>query len=214
MSPLGQFEGVSEALARIGGLTYLCEATRHFTLCGIHAGTRPALAAAITKYHLTEMSRTIVNDALDIHGGRGVQSGPRNYLWQLYQAVPVCITVEGANLLTRNLIIFGQGAIRSHLFIKDEIATLADPNVKKRVTQFDRLLCRHTGYVVSLFARVLAYGLTGGCFITAPKNSHALAKYYRQLTRMSAALALSADMALFILRGQLKTQGTAFSTLG
>lgn len=212
--PIGQFEGVVEALARIGGLTYLCEATRHFTLCGIHAGTRPALAAAITKYHLTEMSRVIVNDALDIHGGRGIQSGPRNYLWHLYQAVPICITVEGANLLTRNLIIFGQGAIRSHPFIKDEIATLAEPDLKKRVRQFDKLLCRHIGYVVSQFARVLAYGLTGGYLITVPKNSHLLTKYYQQLTRMSAALAFSADITMFILGGKLKRKERLSARLG
>ncbi len=212
--PIGQFEGVEESLARMGGLTYLCEATRHFTLCGIYAGAKPALAAAIAKYHLTEMSRTIVNDALDIHGGRGVQSGPRNYLWHLYQTVPICITVEGANLLTRNLIIFGQGAIRSHPFIKHEIAALAVSDPKKRLAQFDKLICQHSGYIVSQFARVLAYGLTGGLFIATHQSDPLLTQYYRQLTRMSTALALSADVVMIMLGGQLKRKERLSARLG
>jgi acyl-CoA dehydrogenase len=211
---IGQFEGVTESLGRIAGLTYLCEAARYFTLVGIHAGIKPALAAAITKYHLTEMSRSIVNDALDVHAGRGIQAGPRNYLWQLYQTVPICITVEGANLLTRNLMIFGQGAIRCHPYIKNEIASLAEPDPKKRLADFDKLLGGHLGFALSTFIRSFSYGLTGGLLIKTPAMDPRLRQYCRQLTRMSTSLAFSADIVMFLLGGTLKRRERLSARLG
>lgn len=210
---VGKLEGVGMALGHMGGLTYLSEATRYFTLSGIHGGVKPALPAAITKYHLTEMARTIINTAMDIHGGRAVQQGPRNYLSFLYQAIPIGITVEGANILTRNLMIFGQGAIRCHPYVRAEIdaAALADP--QQRLVTFDRLLCRHLGFAVSNFARTLVYGLTGGMGITVPHH-RSLTGYYRQLTRMSTALAFTADMTLAVLGGELKRKECISARLG
>lgn len=210
---IGQLEGVGAVLGRIGGLTYLCEALRCFTLSGIHGGVKPALPAAITKYHVTEMSRKIVNDAMDIHAGRGIQLGPRNYLGLMYQALPIGVTVEGANILTRNLMIFGQGAIRCHPYIKDEIEAAAEKDPQIRLSKFDSLFCQHIGYVANNFVRVLAYGLTGGLFISAPKNT-ILTPYYRQLTRMSAALSFVSDAVLGILGGTLKRKECISARLG
>ncbi len=213
---IGEFEGVAERLARIGGLTYVCEAGRLFTLSGINHGVKPALAAAISKYHLTEMARVIINDALDIHAGRGVQLGPSNYLWPLYQAIPLCITVEGANILTRNLILFGQGAMRCHPYIHAEMLALADPNPQQSLQQFDGLLQKHIGFALSNAARVLFHGLTGGLLvrntIVPRKSPHHY--YFRQLTRMSAALALTADMVMMLLGGQLKRSENISARLG
>ena len=210
---IGQFEGVAESLARIGGYTYTCEATRFLTTTGIDLGIKPSLATAITKYHLTELSRHIANDAMDIHGGRGVQLGPRNYLGYFYQAIPVSITVEGANILTRNLIIFGQGAMRCHPYVRLEIDAVANPDQDKGLIEFDKLLGQHIGYAVSNFARTFAYGLSGGELIKAPVTG-TLAPYYRQLTRMSSALALVADIAMLTLGGELKRKESISARLG
>jgi len=211
--PIGRFEGVEEALARIGGLTYIIEATRRFTLSAIDQEIKPALAAAITKYHLAELARTIANDAMDVHAGRGIQLGPRNYLGLLHQSLPISITVEGANILTRNLIIFGQGAIRCHPYIRAELAAVEEADPVQRLKLFDGLLYSHIGYAVNNFARVLLYGLTGGFFINTPIFGE-LGHYYRQLTRMSAALALCSDVILAILGGQLKRKERISARLG
>ncbi len=211
--PIGQFEGIATVLARIGGLTYICEATRHFTLIAKAEHIRPALASAITKYHVTEMARIIANDAMDIHAGRGIQLGPRNYLGFLYQSLPIGITVEGANILTRNLIIFGQGAIRCHPFIRAEIAAVAEPDPKKRLRAFDGLLIQHIGYATTLFARAFVYGLTNGFFIETAVTGE-LGGYYRQLTRMSTALALTSDVVLAVLGGELKRRERISARLG
>ncbi len=210
--PIGQFEGIEEALATIGGFTYQCEAARLFTLDGINLGIKPALVAAIAKYHITEMARVVVDLAMDIHAGRGIQLGPRNYLGLLYQFSPIGITVEGANILTRNLIIFGQGAMRCHPFLQEEVAAANQPDVEA-VPLFDALLCRHLRYVVINLFRVVAYGLTGGLLIHSPLPEP-VAQYTRQLTRMSAALALSTDVILAVLGGQLKRKERISARLG
>jgi len=210
---IGQFEGVQEAMARIGGYTYICEAVRHLTTTGIDQGIKPAIVTAITKYHVSEMSRQIVDDALDIHGGRGIQMGPRNYLANIYMAVPVSITVEGANILTRNLIIFGQGAIRCHPYVLSEIEAAENKDVKAGLDEFDDVLYSHIGFTISNSIRSMFYGLTGGCFIKTPVHGP-MAKYYRRLTRMSTLLALVADVAMLTLGGELKRRERLSARLG
>src|SRR5262249_39141450 len=157
-----------EALARIGAFTYICEATRCLTASVIDQEIKPSVATAITKYHLTEMSRKIVNDAMDIHGGRTIQLGPNNYLGLFYIAQPISITVEGANILTRNMIIFGQGGLRCHPYIRQEIAALNDPDRKRALKNFDRLLFKHIGFILSNSLRCLFYGLTFAKGIRVP----------------------------------------------
>ncbi|MGB6977307.1 MAG: acyl-CoA dehydrogenase [Gammaproteobacteria bacterium] len=203
--PLGQFEGIQEALARIGGFTYICEATRIFTVSAAQQGVKPSLASAITKYHLTELSRKIINDAMDIHGGKTIQFGPKNYLGYFYEALPISITVEGANILTRNLIIFGQGALRCHSFLRNELVAMRQADSPRGLRFFDHLLLKHSGHFVTRLVRLLIYTWTGGHFIHAPKASAEKVKpYYRQLTRMSAALAVVVDVMLLLLGGDLK----------
>jgi acyl-CoA dehydrogenase len=202
-TPIGNFEGVMESLARIGGLTYICEATRYFNLIALEQGIKPSLGSAISKYHITEMARKIVNDAMDVHGGRTVQFGPRNYLGSIYQTLPVAITVEGANILTRNMIIFGQGAMRCHPFVRDEIAAVTDADEQHGALRFDTLLCKHIGYGISNFIKTFIYGLSGGFFISTKANDE-LSKYYRQLTRMSVALSFVADVMSARFGGALK----------
>lgn len=201
--PIAKFEGIAEAMARIIGLTYTVSASRSFTANAIDMGVRPSLASAIAKYNMTEMARTTINDALDVHAGRGIQMGPSNYLAYHYMAAPIMITVEGANILTRNMIIFGQGAMRCHPFVRDEMAAIADPDEKAGLKQFDKLLLSHIGFTLSNAVRSFVYGITGGYFIMAPTKMR-LAKYYRQVTRMSCAFALTADIAMMLLGGQLK----------
>lgn len=211
---IGSFEGVAEALGRIGGLTYLCEATRHFTLSAISEDIKPSLGAAITKYHLTQMGRIIVNDAMDIHAGHAISLGPQNYLGLLYQSLPVAITVEGANILTRNLIIFGQGVMRCHPYVQAEMmaAQIVDP--QERLLQFDTLFCQHLGYAINHLARVFVYGLTGEIFLKTPIKDPVLKKYSQQLTRMSAALALVTEMSFLRFGNQLKRKEAVSARLG
>lgn len=210
---IGRFEGIEEAMARIAGNGYLLEATRVLTANAVSQHIRPAVVSGIAKYHMTELMRTICNDAMDIHAGRGIQLGPRNYLGHSYQAVPVGITVEGANILTRNLIIFGQGAIRCHPYIRQEMAAAADTDSKRGLAEFDRLLMSHVGYAIGNVFRSFAMGLTGGGFIKVPA-SEPLAYYYRQLTRLSNNLALVADVAMLLLGGDLKRKERLSARLG
>lgn len=212
--PIGNFEGVAEAMARIAGFTYMLEASRVFTTTAIDQHIKPAIASAIAKYHMTELGRKVVDAAMDVHAGRAVQLGPRNYMGNVYQPNPLSITVEGANILTRCLIIFGQGAIRCHPFLLAEIAAASDQDNKAGLTQFDKLLKSHIGYTISNTLRSFIYGLTGGHFIAIPFKKHPLKSYYRQLTRMSAALAVLADFAMLRLGGQLKRKETISARLG
>lgn len=213
--PIGQFEGIQAGLARIGGLTYLCEAARYFTLSGIMQGFKPSLAAAIAKYHITEMGRMIANEAMDIHAGRGIQMGPRNYLALLQQSLPISITVEGANILTRNLIIFGQGAIRCHPYIQAEIAAAHLSDKEEALRSFDAVLMKHIRYVMTHLARVIGYGLTGARWIKIPDHVEGkLRHYYRQLTYMSTALALTSEVVMALLGGELKRSEQISARLG
>ncbi|MCI0527355.1 MAG: acyl-CoA dehydrogenase, partial [Nitrospira sp.] len=200
---IGHFEGVEEALSRIGGYAYLMEAARVMTAGAVDLGEKPSVISAIVKYHLTEHMRRLVNDAMDVLGGRGICQGPRNFMGNVYQALPIGITVEGANILTRSLIIFGQGAIRCHPYILKEMRAVSDPDPVRSSMRFDRALFEHAKFFISNVARSLLMGLTGGRLISVPSDSSA-SYYFRQLTRMSIAFALTSDMAMLVLGGALK----------
>ncbi|MDX1514383.1 MAG: acyl-CoA dehydrogenase, partial [Gammaproteobacteria bacterium] len=212
-SPVGQFEGVQEALARIGGNAYLMDAARTLTAQAVDLGERPSVLSAIVKYHLTERMRRVIDDAMDIHGGRGICMGPRNYIARGYQGVPIAITVEGANILTRSLIIFGQGAIRCHPFVLKEMEAASDPDVERGLVQFDDALFAHLGYFLSNAARALVLGLSGARITAAPVGG-TVGWYYRQLSRMSACLALVADVCMALLGGRLKRMERLSARLG
>lgn len=201
--PIGTFEGVEEALARIGGLTYMMDAARHLTVTGIDMGEKPSVISAIVKYHNTEALRQVTNDAMDIHGGRGICDGPSNYLLRGYTAVPIAITVEGANILTRSMIIFGQGALRCHPYLVREIAAASDRETDETARRFDDLLFRHMGFTLTNAARALVYGLTGARLAPKPVSGPT-ARFYQRLARMSASFAFLADIALLFLGGALK----------
>ncbi len=210
---IGNFEGIQEAMGRIGGLTYTLEAMRTMTAGAIDLGESPSVVTAIAKYHMTEMSREIINDAMDIHAGRGVQCGPKNYLAHQYFGVPVAITVEGANILTRNLMIFGQGATRCHPYVFSEMEAAANPDAEKGLEAFDGLLVKHVGFAIKNFFKTLGNGLTGSAFADSPVSGDT-AVYYKQMSRMSSALALSADFSMLILGGDLKRKEMISARLG
>jgi acyl-CoA dehydrogenase len=203
-TPIGKFEGVEEALARIAAHTYRMDAARMLTAAAIDQGEKPSVLSAILKYHCTEGYRRTINDAMDIHGGRGVIMGPSNYLARPYQAIPVSITVEGANILTRSMIIFGQGAIRCHPFLLAEMEAAADKDAERGAIEFDRALFAHVGFTISNAVRALWMGLTGARFVSVPESGHPAEQYYRQFTRMSAAFAFVADVGLLLLGGEMK----------
>jgi acyl-CoA dehydrogenase len=198
-TPIGKFEGIEAPLARIAGLTYAMDAARRMTSGAVDAGEKPAVASAIVKCYLTEGMRSVTNDAMDIVGGAGISLGPRNVLGPAYMALPVGITVEGANILTRSMIVFGQGAIRCHPFVQEELAGAHG----RDVARFDRAFFGHIGFVFSNVARTLLFALTDGALapspVTGPEGRH-----YRRLTRASAAFALTADVAMGTLGGALK----------
>ncbi len=200
--PIGTFEGIEEPLARIGGAAYLMDAARVMTCGAIDQGRKPAVISAIVKYQLTERMRTVVNDGMDVQGGGGIILGPRNFLGRTYQSAPIGITVEGANILTRSMIIFGQGAIRCHPYIQQEMQAAADPDRKKGVALFDRALFGHMGFIISNVARTLFLGMTGGWLVKAPGGR--ARRYFQKATRMSAAFALIVDVAIMLLGGNLK----------
>ena len=212
-TPIGKFEGVEEALARIGGHTYLMDAARIMTAGAIDLGEKPAVVSAIVKYHLTERGRIVINDAMDVHGGKGICMGPRNYLGRAYQQTPIAITVEGANILTRSMIIFGQGAIRGHPYVLREIAAARESDAGKALRGFDAVFFAHVGFIVSSAARALFLGLTGARFAPAPGDTH-MRRYFRQLTRFSAGFAFATDVAMLLLGGQLKRKEKLSARLG
>jgi len=199
---IGRFEGVEEALARIAGLTYLMDAGERLTVSALDAGEKPAVVTAIAKRYLTEAMRQVVDDAMDVHGGRGICMGPSNYLGRLYQSIPVAITVEGANILTRSLMIFGQGAMRCHPYLQEEIAS-ATAEGDGALERFDTALMAHMSYTIANAARAVLYGLAGPLFAPAPVAGPS-ARYYRQIARYSAATSAMADLALMTLGGALK----------
>lgn len=203
--PIGRFPGVQESLGRIGGLTYLSEATRLLMLSSLDHGYHSAVAAAITKYYLTEFSRTVIDDAMDIHGGRSIILGPRNYLASAYLNNPVGITVEGANILTRNLMIFGQGAIRCHPYVLHELTAAANPDQKRGLADFDKLMVEHIGYVLSNLVRLRISEVKSWWCRHFQRNDLETV-YYAQLERMSNTLAVITDLMFALLGGDLKRQ--------
>ncbi len=201
--PIGKFEGVEEALARIGGLTYMMDAGRLLSATMIDIGEKPSVVSAILKYHNTEAMRQVINDAMDVHGGRGICLGPSNYLARPYQAIPVSITVEGANILTRSMIIFGQGAMRCHPFLLREVSAASNANSAVAEWEFDAALFEHMGYTVKNKARSILYGLSGARLANSPVEGFG-ANHYRQLARLSASFAFLSDVTLLLLGGSLK----------
>jgi acyl-CoA dehydrogenase len=210
---IGQFEGVEEALARIGGLTYQMDAARRLTLSAIDSGETPSVISAIVKYHLTERYRQVISDAMDVQGGSGICLGPDNLMGRAYQAVPIAITVEGDNILTRSMIIFGQGAIRCHPYVLKEFQAVEQSDENAALTAFDQALFRHVGFVFSNFARSLWFGFTHGRLSSSPMQGPTK-RYFQRLNWMSAAFALSADIALMTLGGALKRKERLSARLG
>jgi alkylation response protein AidB-like acyl-CoA dehydrogenase len=210
---IGQFEGVQEALAKIAGFTYILEASTRMTAASVDLGVKPSVVSAIQKYHSTEWGRIVLDAAMDVHAGRAVQSGPRNYLANAYFGTPVAITVEGANILTRDLIIFGQGAVRCHPYVIREMEAVGDADPKRGLHKFDNALKSHIGYTISNLVRTISFGLTNACLVHTPHHAH-FRSYYKQLTRMSSALALTSDFAMLVLGGALKRKERLSARLG
>lgn len=211
--PVGKFEGVEEALARIGGNVYMMDAVRVLTAAAVDMGEKPSVISAIAKYHCTERGRAVINDAMDVHGGKGICLGPDNYLGRAYQQTPIGITVEGANILTRSLIIFGQGAVRAHPYVIREIKAAHDPDKKRAVLDFDAALFGHISFSLSNAVRACLFGFTGGRGISVPSDAPTR-RYYQQLTRYSAAFAITADFSMLVLGGGLKRREKLSARLG
>jgi acyl-CoA dehydrogenase len=210
---VGRFEGVADVLARMAGLTYIMDAARSVTAGAIDGGEKPSVPSAMLKYHCTEFGRRVANDAMDIHGGKGICLGPRNYLARGYQAVPVAITVEGANILTRNLIIFGQGAVRCHPYVLREMTAAKDPNRERGLADFDAALFGHVGFTLSNAARSLVMALTLARFTRVPDTTP-VARYFQHINRFSASFAFASDVAMLALGGYLKKKETLSARLG
>jgi len=202
-TPIGHFEGVEEVLARMAGYTYMMDAARIMTAGAVDNGEKPSVISAIVKQQLTERMRRIVNDAMDVQGGAAICLGPRNLIGRAYQSIPISITVEGANLLTRSLIIFGQGAVRCHPYILKEMRAAAEQNPYTASRDFDAALFGHIGFTVSNAVRALWLGLTGARLVRVPVHGQPR-RYYQKITRMSAAFALTADVTMLVLGGDLK----------
>jgi acyl-CoA dehydrogenase len=211
--PVGKFEGVQEASADIAATAYMLEAYRALVTRALDDGA-PSVLTAMAKYHATESLRTVVNHSMDILGGRGIQMGPRNFMALVYQTVPIAITVEGANILTRSMIIFGQGAMRCHPYLADELAALNDES-EGALERFDSLLTAHLGHTGTVFSRAILLGLSGG-YLAKPKcgNSDLSARWYRRINRYSAVFAATADIALLTLGGDLKRRELLSARLG
>ena len=211
--PVAKFDGVGEALARIAGHTYILNAAVSVTSGAIDQGEKPAVPSAILKYHCTEMGRKVANDTMDVHGGKAVMMGPKNYAGRGYMATPIAITVEGANILTRSLIIFGQGAMRCHPYVLRELQAAQDENTDKGLIEFDDALFSHIGYAVGNMARSFFLALTHAKFSRVPLNTPTR-RYYQNINRYSAAFALATDFAMLTLGGKLKIKELLSARLG
>ena len=212
---IGKFEGIEEPLARMGGYTYMMDAARTMTAGAIDLGEKPSVVSAIVKYHVTERTRQVVNDAMDILGGKGICLGPNNFMGRAYQQIPVAITVEGANILTRSLIIFGQGAIRCHPYVLKEMEAAREPDAAKALHDFDQALSSHLWFSWSRGFRAWSMGLTGSHFGPAPAGvAPETRRYYQQLTRFSAAFAFISDVSMFVMGGDLKRKEKLSARLG
>ena len=213
---IAKFEGVQKPLARIAGLSYIIDAARIQTIQSIDDGNKPSVPSAILKYHCTEMARQCLLDAMDIHGGKAVMKGAGNYVASMYESVPVAITVEGANILTRNLMIFGQGAIRSHPYVLKEMELAHAEDNQDTLDAFDKTLADHLGYGVTNFARSLVLGLASGIgFSSSSIKEHKNADpYYAHIDRLSGVFALAADASMLSLGAKLKFKESLSARLG
>jgi acyl-CoA dehydrogenase len=203
--PIAEFGAIEERLGRLAATAYLLDAARRMTCAAIDQGHKPAVVTAIMKSQATDRMRVSVNDAMDVHGGKGIMEGPLNYLGSLYRGIPIGITVEGANIVTRSLIQFGQGAIRSHPYLLKEMMALQDEDKKRGLDAFDRSFWGHVGHSIANTMRAWTRAWTGGMFAPAP-DVGAPARFYRQLGRYTSAFALAVDLALLSLGGGLKRQ--------
>lgn len=210
---VGRFEGVEEALARIGGKAYAISALSQATAAAVDRGDVPSVPSAIAKYHCTTMGREVVTDVMDVVGGKGIILGPRNFAGRAWQASPIAITVEGANIMTRSLLIFGQGAILCHPWVMKEMKAAGNPDLKAGVEEFDRNLFGHIGFAISNAVRSFWFGLTGAKIGSAPGDDYTR-RYFRKLDRYSANLALMADVSMLLLGGKLKFKESLSGRLG
>jgi acyl-CoA dehydrogenase len=210
---IARFEGVEEALARIGGLTYATAALSRATAAAVDRGEKPAVTSAIAKYHATEWARQVASDTMDVHGGKAVQLGPKNYAGRGWDSVPIAITVEGANIMTRSLMIFGQGAIRCHPYVLKEMQALSIADRGEQLKTFDRLLFAHLGFGVSNAVRSFVLGISGSRLGEVAGDAYTR-RYYRKLDRYSATLALCADVFMGVLGGKLKFKEKLSARLG
>ncbi|MBO9664762.1 acyl-CoA dehydrogenase [Dokdonella sp.] len=210
---IGRFEGVEEALARIGGHTYAITALSKAAAAAVARGEKPAVPSAIAKYHATELGREVAKDMMDVHGGKGVQLGPNNYAGRGWQTAPIAITVEGANIMTRSLMIFGQGAIRCHPHVLKEMQAAQIEDYGTRLRAFDRELFAHVGFAISNAVRSLVLGLTFAKIGRVPGDAYTR-RYYRKLNRYAANLALLADSSMLLLGGKLKFKEKLSARLG
>ncbi len=205
--PVGQLEGVQEVIARITGMAYIMDAARSVTVAALDVGERPAVPSTILKYNITELARKVANDAMDVQGGKGICLGPKNYLGRGYQSVPIAITVEGANILTRTLMIFGQGAIRCHPFVLKEMNAAREKDKEKGVRDFDQALFAHIGFTISNAVRSVVMALTLARFSHTP-DIQPTKRYFQHINRFSASFAFAADVAMLTLGGYLKKKET------
>ena len=201
---IGKFEGVQEATSDITSDTYMLEAFRYLVTCGLNQGGKPAVMTAMAKYYATETMRRVVNHGMDVVGGRAVQMGPRNFIALMYQAIPVSITVEGANILSRSLMIFGQGSMRCHPYLFEELQLLQAEDKNTALYHFNDMLFKHLGYTFNRTARAFAYGYIGGASDTPQSANDFTRPYYKIINRLSADFALTADMCLGLLAGDIK----------
>lgn len=211
--PIGQMEGVEEMLGRIGGNAYLMDAVTSFSTAGVDLGQKPSVISAICKYHLTEKMRQIVNDSMDVHGGKGICLGPTNYLGRAYQGVPISITVEGANILTRNMMIFGQGAMRCHPYVLKELYAAQIEDSTEQLETFDEAVFGHIGFAVSNTVRSLWFSLSRNWFSSVPFKDET-ATYYKSLQGYSSNLAILTDVSMGVLGGSLKRRERLSARLG
>ncbi|NAX47864.1 acyl-CoA dehydrogenase [Photobacterium halotolerans] len=211
--PIGKMEGIEEPLARIAGNAYVLDAASSLTVSGIDLGEKPSVISAIVKYHCTHRSQRGIIDAMDIIGGKGICLGPSNFLARGYQGAPIAITVEGANILTRSMIIYGQGAIRCHPYVLTEMNAAYNEDQRQALIDFDDALFGHIGFVISNLMRSFWLGLTDGRGSSSPRKD-ATKRYYQQLNRYSANMALLSDMSMAVLGGSLKRKERLSARLG
>ena len=211
--PIKKFEGVQKPLARICGSAYIVNAARLHTAQSLVMGEKPSVPSAILKYHCTEMARQSTIDAMDIHGGKAIMRGDKNYVADAYSSIPIAITVEGANIMTRNFMIFGQGATRSHPYVLREMELANMETNEETIEEFDEVFFKHVGFTLTNAARALVMGLTSSRFVAKPTTS-SVSRYYQHLDRLSSAFALVADASMLTLQAKLKFREMLSARLG